>query len=75
MGMVEAGGLVEYVKRKLASCDMSFNLLRLAFLLKQGWSWFARPIQLGVRIILVQDGAVLLVRHSYMAGGTFLAAA
>lgn len=50
---------------------MIFKLLRLAFLLKETWSQIFRPIQLGVRIILVQDGKVLLVRHTYMAGWHF----
>lgn len=47
------------------------RLLPLAFTLKMIWNRIARPIQLGVRIILVQDGKVLLVRHTYMPGWHF----
>jgi 8-oxo-dGTP pyrophosphatase MutT (NUDIX family) len=50
---------------------MRFNILRVAFQLREVWSWFARPIHLGVRIILLQDGNVLLVRHTYMEGWYF----
>ena len=50
---------------------MSAKVLRLAFVLKAVWAWFARPIDLGVRMILVQDGKVLLVRHTYMDGWHF----
>jgi ADP-ribose pyrophosphatase YjhB (NUDIX family) len=47
------------------------RLLTLAFKLKGIWDRITRPIQLGVRIILVQDGKVLLVRHTYMPGWHF----
>lgn len=50
---------------------MSARVLRLAYLLKALWSWFARPVNLGVRMILLQDGKVLLVRHTYMEGWHF----
>ena len=50
---------------------MSSRVLRLAFLLKGLWSWFARPVNLGVRMILLQEGKVLLVRHTYMDGWHF----
>jgi 8-oxo-dGTP pyrophosphatase MutT (NUDIX family) len=50
---------------------MRFNPLRLAFLLNAVWWWIVRPVQLGVRIILVQDGKVLMVRHTYMRGWHF----
>jgi 8-oxo-dGTP pyrophosphatase MutT (NUDIX family) len=46
-------------------------MIRLAFRLKAIWSWLVRPIELGVRMILVQDGEVLLVRHTYMPGWHF----
>ncbi|MCC6458669.1 MAG: NUDIX domain-containing protein [Caldilineaceae bacterium] len=47
------------------------TVLRAAYLLHKAWSWLARPIELGVRMILVQDGKVLLVRHTYMEGWHF----
>ena len=50
---------------------MSARVLRLAYLLRALWSWFARPVNLGVRMILLQDGKVLLVRHTYMEGWHF----
>jgi len=40
-------------------------LLRLAYRLYRWQAWLTRPIMLGVRIILVQNEGVLLVRHSY----------
>src|SRR5829696_6405614 len=50
---------------------MSTKLMRLAFFIKELWSLIARPVRLGVRIMLVQDGKVLLVRHTYMSGWHF----
>jgi len=50
---------------------MSVRLLLVAFLLKETWERIFRPVQLGVRMILVQDGEVLLVRHTYMQGWHF----
>jgi 8-oxo-dGTP pyrophosphatase MutT (NUDIX family) len=46
-------------------------LVRLAFQLMALWSRIIRPVTLGVRIILIQDGEVLLVRHTYMSGWHF----
>lgn len=46
-------------------------VLRVAFLLHQLRSWVMRPVELGVRMILIQDRQVLLVRHTYMWGWHF----
>jgi ADP-ribose pyrophosphatase YjhB (NUDIX family) len=46
-------------------------LLRLAFLLKSVWAQITHPVQLGVRMVLIQDGEALLVRHTYMRGWHF----
>ncbi|MEJ2709258.1 MAG: NUDIX domain-containing protein [Anaerolineales bacterium] len=40
-------------------------LLRIAYRLLRVWWFFTRPITVGVRILMVRDGSVLLVRHSY----------
>jgi 8-oxo-dGTP pyrophosphatase MutT (NUDIX family) len=50
---------------------MSRYLLRIAFLLMQAWTWVVRPVSFGVRIILIQDDEVLLVRHTYTSGWHF----
>ena len=50
---------------------MMIRLLRLAYLLMRGWGWLVRPVVLGVRMILVQDGEIVLVRHTYMSGWHF----
>jgi 8-oxo-dGTP pyrophosphatase MutT (NUDIX family) len=50
---------------------MNARVLRIAYLLKQGVDRITRPVQFGVRIILMQDGKVLLVRHTYMRGWHF----
>jgi 8-oxo-dGTP pyrophosphatase MutT (NUDIX family) len=50
---------------------MMAKLLRIAFLLKELWVRYVNPVQLGVRMALVQEGQVLLVRHTYMAGWHF----
>ena len=50
---------------------MRVHPLRLAFQLMWLWWRIAQPVKLGVRIALVQDGKVLLVRHTYMAGWHF----
>jgi 8-oxo-dGTP pyrophosphatase MutT (NUDIX family) len=43
-------------------------MLRLAYLAYQVYCFFFRPLTLGVRIMLIQDGNVLLVRHTYLDG-------
>jgi ADP-ribose pyrophosphatase YjhB (NUDIX family) len=50
---------------------MGIHSARVAFLLKELWTWVTRPIQLGVRMILIQDDKVLMVRHTYMPGWHF----
>lgn len=40
-------------------------LLHLAFRLYRLHWWITRPLVVGVRILLIQDGQVLLVRHTY----------
>jgi len=43
-------------------------MLRLVYLAYQVYSFFFRPLTLGVRVMLIQDGKVLLVRHTYLDG-------
>jgi 8-oxo-dGTP pyrophosphatase MutT (NUDIX family) len=50
---------------------MMVRLLRLAYVLKSAWAQLFQPIGLGVRMILLQDDSVLLVRHTYMRGWHF----
>ncbi len=40
-------------------------LHRLAYLTLRGWWWLSRPHTTGVRVMLVRDGRILLVRHTY----------
>lgn len=40
-------------------------LLRNAYRLYRLHWWVTRPLMIGVRLILVQDGEVLLVKHTY----------
>lgn len=40
-------------------------LLPLAYRLYRLYWWLIRPMMVGVRLLLVQDGQLLLVRHSY----------
>jgi mutator protein MutT len=48
------------------------KLLRAAHLARVGWLTVSRPLTMGVRaIIRDQDGAVLLIRHSYVGGWHF----
>lgn len=45
------------------------GLLRAAHLIRLGWYRVRRPVTLGTRAILADDqGAVLLIRHSYVSG-------
>jgi 8-oxo-dGTP pyrophosphatase MutT (NUDIX family) len=43
-------------------------MLRIIYLLHQVYLWFARPLTLGVRVMLIRDGQVLLIRQTYMDG-------
>ncbi len=43
-------------------------MLRLVYLAYKIYCFFVRPLTLGVRIMLVQDGQVMLVRHTYIGG-------
>lgn len=43
-------------------------LLRLAYWFRKIYQLLVRPINIGVRIMLIQDGNVLLVRHVYQKG-------
>ncbi|HSL28837.1 MAG TPA: NUDIX domain-containing protein [Anaerolineales bacterium] len=43
-------------------------VLRLAYWFRRIYQFFLRPINIGVRVMLIQDGKVLLVRHVYQRG-------
>jgi 8-oxo-dGTP pyrophosphatase MutT (NUDIX family) len=43
-------------------------MLRLAYLAYKVYWFFFRPLTLGVRVMMIQDGKVLLVRHTYIEG-------
>ncbi len=43
-------------------------LLRLAYLLNKAFLFFVRPVRLGVRVMMIKENQVLLVRQSYMPG-------
>lgn len=43
-------------------------VLRILYGLRKIYQFFLRPINLGVRTMLIQDGKVLLVRHVYQDG-------
>jgi 8-oxo-dGTP pyrophosphatase MutT (NUDIX family) len=42
--------------------------IRLQYLLYRIYVFFFRPVGTGVRILLIQNGQVLLVRHTYIKG-------
>jgi 8-oxo-dGTP pyrophosphatase MutT (NUDIX family) len=44
------------------------KLFRLAYRLYGVYLWFARPLTMGVRIILLREGQVLLIRQTYLDG-------
>ncbi|HLF74908.1 MAG TPA: NUDIX domain-containing protein [Anaerolineales bacterium] len=43
-------------------------ILKLLYWLRKVYQFIVRPINLGVRIMLIRDGQVLLVRHVYQDG-------
>lgn len=43
-------------------------LIKLAFQLSRLYWFLARPVTLGTRIILLQEGEIVLVKHSYQEG-------
>ena len=43
-------------------------VLRTLYWLRKIYQFFLRPINLGVRVMLIQEGKVLLVRHVYQDG-------
>ena len=43
-------------------------MLRWVFWLFQGYLFLARPLTLGVRVMMIRDGQVLLVRQTYVPG-------
>lgn len=43
-------------------------VLRLAYWVRKLYQLLLRPINIGVRVMLIQDGKVLLVRHVYQSG-------
>jgi 8-oxo-dGTP pyrophosphatase MutT (NUDIX family) len=47
-------------------------ILRCAYLLKCLHWRIARPVKVGVRLMLIQDGRVLMVRHTYLPGWYFV---
>ncbi len=46
-------------------------LFRIAFLLRKFVFFFIRPATYGVRVVMVKDGQVLLIRHTYVDGWYF----
>ncbi len=46
-------------------------MLRLIYLLYRLFQFVFRPITLGVRVMMVKDGQVLLIRHTYMDRGSW----
>ncbi len=44
---------------------MKSLLMRLVYRLATIYWWFTRPMIVGVRVLLIQNGQVILVRHTY----------
>ena len=47
---------------------MKLPLLRWAYMLHRVLLFFARPLTLGVRVMMIRNGEVLLVRQTYVDG-------
>lgn len=43
-------------------------MLRWAYSIYQLYLWLVRPLTLGVQVMMVREGQVLLVRHTYNSG-------
>ncbi len=43
-------------------------LLRLEYLLYRAYVWIVHPLTIGVRVMMIQDGRVLLIRQTYLDG-------
>lgn len=43
-------------------------IIRFLFFASQVFQFIVRPITLGVRVMLIREGQVLLIRHTYMEG-------
>ena len=43
-------------------------MLRWVYFLYGIWRFFVRPVVVGVRVMMIRDGEVLLVRHTYVPG-------
>jgi 8-oxo-dGTP pyrophosphatase MutT (NUDIX family) len=44
------------------------SVLRLEYLIYRAYVWIVRPLTLGVRVMMVQEGRVLLIRQTYLDG-------
>ncbi len=43
-------------------------MLRWVYFLYGFWRFFVRPVVVGVRVMMIRNGEVLLVRHTYIEG-------
>ncbi len=43
-------------------------MLRWVYLVYHAWLFFIRPLTLGVRVMMIRENQVLLVRHTYIDG-------
>jgi len=57
-----------FFSREIASETQMATILRWVYLLYRGYLFFIRPVTLGTRIMMLRNGEVLLVRHTYMDG-------
>ena len=47
---------------------MNKTIVRLLYIAYRVYCFFLRPVRTGVRMMLIQDGKVILVRQTYMPG-------